>query len=1477
MPIYNYKKFGGEKGEIITINEQILNLATESSEMNSKQNPLKDPKNIEKVAPLKIEIKEWLDNKDCSKDGDCPVNDKGIEYVWTDKKKHAIKYNGKVYTGYYELIEELYDQIADLRKRLEADKFDFQTNTIDISKLKAEIAEKEKLLNQAKSEIERLKSIKPIDTEEYIKLNNQYKELNSQKQIWEKEKTDLEESIKQKLIEANRKVLAEKELEYKESIDKLRAEYNLKEDEIKQKNIQLELLGKNPTKDQLESILKELRDLKEANNKAMAEKEAEYKGYLDKLRAEYNEKENEIKQKNIQLELLGKNPTKDQLELILKELKEANRKELAEKEEEYKGYLEKLRAEYNEKEDEIKRKDIQIELLKKNPTIDQLNELTNKIKQLEELKEANRIAIIEKEEEYKGYLEKLRAEYNEKKAEVNRKDLQLEILGKNPTKDQLHQLELQIEDLTKRLEDLKKQKDDEIKVAKEEGIRNLEEVNKKLLEKDTKIADLTSRLAACPKNESDLIQRLRNEINGLIIEKEKIIVEREDVKKELTRIKEDLGKKIEKLNEDLLQNNRQIQIITNDGNKKNNELKISQDRINRLENQIVLDKISADKALRDQKEILAVERKNIDNEKKSLEKQLEKLRSDLSNCKNSTGSETIESLIKPTRDALASAENTLKIKEEEIKRLNAIIAEKERNLKELGVRLNGEISAINNKLIEANQRLLNCNPQEAALLKQQIGFLTVEKETATRNWEATKSQLEDLRNKSIAEIKSIKEEAEQNLFKSKRGIESLVKKIQLLETQLKTTINKDEYTRVVKELDDARLKLEANKNIKEEADQNLFKSKRGIESLVQKIQLLETQLKTTINKDEYTRVVKELDDARIKLEADKNIKEEANQNLFKSKRGIESLVKKIQLLETQLKTSINNADYTKVVQELASAKIQLEADKNDIKELTMNLEKIRATHSNEIKSIRDEAKKEVDAINGKLNEANQRLLNCNPQEAAQLRQKIGFLTVEKETATRNWNKAQSQLLELRAVHSNEIKSIKDEAKKEVDAINGKLIEANQRLLNCNPQEADQLRQKIGFLTVERDSAKRNWEGAKSQLEELRTRSIGEIKSIKEEAEQKLFKSKRGIESLVQKIQLLEKQLKTSINNSDHTKVVQELANSKIQLEADKNDIKVATMNLEKIRTAHSNEIKNIKDEAKKEFDAINGKLIEANQRLLNCNPQEAAQLKQKIGFLTVERDSAKRSLDIARSQLEELRNTSKVEYDKLKVEKNECVEKLRTCVSPFEKVELQSKLNNVTAELASTKQLLLQYQSRTPTSIVESTGSVQSSALFTTPNYDIIEETFLNDLKTKMNAKSGGLFKINSFEFENTSKSLLKSIFSNNNITSFNIADFKYTAELKKSNVIVLRSEIPKPKSNIYRFSIFGLYKQYENKFIITSIGKVKEFLGGLNGGINRNIAVTINLEKLNKLNGGISDQYYDKYMKYKQKYAELKMKQNIV
>jgi hypothetical protein len=193
------------------------------------------------------------------------------------------------------------------------------------------------------------------------------------------------------------------------------------------------------------------------------------------------------------------------------------------------------------------------------------------------------------------------------------------------------------------------------------------------------------------------------------------------------------------------------------------------------------------------------------------------------------------------------------------------------------------------------------------------------------------------------------------------------------------------------------------------------------------------------------------------------------------------------------------------------------------------------------------------------------------------------------------------------------------------------------------------------------------------------------------------------------------------------------------------------------------------------------------------------------------------------------------------------------------------------------KQLLLQYQSRAPTSIVESTGSVQSSTLVTTPNYDTIENKFLDDLKTKMNSKSGGNFKINSFEFKNTSKLSLKSIFSNNNITSFNIADFKHDAQLNKSNDIVLSAEKPKPKSNIYRFSIFGLYKQNENKFIITSIGKIQDLFGGLNGGLNRYLDVTINLEKLNKFGGGISDQFYDKYMKYKQKYAELKMKQNIV
>ena len=133
-----------------------------------------------------------------------------------------------------------------------------------------------------------------------------------------------------------------------------------------------------------------------------------------------------------------------------------------------------------------------------------------------------------------------------------------------------------------------------------------------------------------------------------------------------------------------------------------------------------------------------------------------------------------------------------------------------------------------------------------------------------------------------------------------------------------------------------------------------------------------------------------------------------------------------------------------------------------------------------------------------------------------------------------------------------------------------------------------------------------------------------------------------------------------------------------------------------------------------------------------------------------------------------------------------------------------------------------------------------------------------------MNSKSGGTFNINSIAFDQlgNSKSTLQSIFTTNNITSFNISDFSSNAKSNNNN-IRLDSSVPLPKSNIYRVTLSGLYKESENKFLIKNIGKTKEFIGGSDS----IMSVTINIEKLNKL-GGSS---YEKYMKYKLKYMELK------
>jgi chromosome segregation ATPase len=1452
-------QIGGEKKEVdlVDINNHILNLAKESRSLNSSS---KDPQIQELHNKLKVGISNFLQEK-------LPENSK-MKFVW---KKNIDGTHGVVFTeedgketfveNYSQLLDIYVEKSSDFSKKIQEFKDNLQILKNDINSNKTP--------EEIKADIEKLEQI--------FNSSNTNGEHQARRNKTYGNNLDIDDEHQAKR-EPNVKNETNLETDVTTS------------DDIKPKNDvdNFDVLNTNDDKSDVEQINKTFD--KTNNFKRFNEPIIGLKKGLTDIKDELKKNPNEINVEKISNIITETEKHIAELEVAILDKQHEILKLKNDYSDRIKKINEKYRAYIAKKHSEINELRYQLEVLKaklakaikqlefRNPN--ELEELNVKIQALsgeknrleqevKSLKKANETEIASIKADAKRQVDEAVGKYNsciktgeQLDAKVTELESQLAICKDSN----------QLEAVTKELKDAKEEIERN-KITIQENINSLARLNEEL-------SISKAELASIKETHKGEIEKVKEEAK---IEYDKIFAELNETKELLKNC--GASDELQKLQKEVTRLTGELTKVT--------------ETLDALKRSSVIDLASANTNAR--KEVEAITKK--------LNEALERLKS----CNSTQELEDLKREIKSlTTDRDDAKRNLIKVQTE-----YRLLKEKSSSeLIEIKKIHKKEIDEINLRLSEALEKLKGCNSdnnsKEVTQLKQQIQFLTVGKDAATRNWERARSDLEALRTKSVADLEVVKTNA-------KIEIDSITLKLNEALEKLKNSDNSTE-----------------------------------VSQLKQKIEFL------IVEKDTSTRnwnIAKtQLEEFRTKALAATTDLQTCNQNLLKSKQAVELGVKRIQTLEKQLESASNNAEYAKVVKELGIAKQMLEADKNDIKQARIDLEKLKATHASELK----DARKEIDTINGKLNEANEKLKNCSSStEATQLKQKIQFLTVEKDTATRNWNTAKTQLEELRtkaiaefnaakeeanktllkckqgselsvkriqtlekqleaasnnadytrvvkeladakqmlaadkndikevtmnlekikAAHSGEIRNIKAEAKKEVDAISGKLNEANEKLKSCNPQEAVQLKQKIQFLTVEKDTATRNWNTAKTQLEELRTKSIAEIEKNKTEAAQSLSKCKQGAELSVKRIQALEKQLETPSNNAELEKVKKDLASARIQLEADKNDIKNATINLEKIRASHVSEIQTIKAEAKKEVDAINGKLNEANEKLKGCNSQEATQLKQKIGFLTVERDSAKRNWETAKSQLEDLRNKAKVEFDKINAEKNECTEKLKSC-NPLDKVNLQKQLESVKAELESTRQLLKDAQSRSSTP----TTSVANGVNILEENFtnDSLNNIMTNQLIIKMNNKSGGLYIIKSVKLDNVVLISLAKMFRDNNIKSFKVLDFPKSA-LKNStgDTITLDRDLLEmekltSKGSYYNFTMIGTYREINNKFIINSIGSVKErnIKGGfdnLYGGSDYRIQITVVIQKLNLSGGIMSDPFYAKYMKYKAKYLALK------
>jgi hypothetical protein len=106
-------------------------------------------------------------------------------------------------------------------------------------------------------------------------------------------------------------------------------------------------------------------------------------------------------------------------------------------------------------------------------------------------------------------------------------------------------------------------------------------------------------------------------------------------------------------------------------------------------------------------------------------------------------------------------------------------------------------------------------------------------------------------------------------------------------------------------------------------------------------------------------------------------------------------------------------------------------------------------------------------------------------------------------------------------------------------------------------------------------------------------------------------------------------------------------------------------------------------------------------------------------------------------------------------------------------------------------------------------------------------------------------------------------------INSFKILEFPNKVVIGKEGSITLdRMREKLPKSTYYSFSMNGEYDYANKEFNIKNMGQIKEKIGGAGDNKHRKMEINVVIEKVDKTGG---DPFYEKYMKYKLKYLQLK------
>jgi chromosome segregation ATPase len=199
---------------------------------------------------------------------------------------------------------------------------------------------------------------------------------------------------------------------------------------------------------------------------------------------------------------------------------------------------------------------------------------------------------------------------------------------------------------------------------------------------------------------------------------------------------------------------------------------------------------------------------------------------------------------------------------------------------------------------------------------------------------------------------------------------------------------------------------------------------------------------------------------------------------------------------------------------------------------------------------------------------------------------VSALTVERDANKRNYDKASSQLEELRTKATAELQRVKDESKRDIENLNIKLNEASENLKNCNPKEISDIKFKVSALTIERDTNKRNYEKASSQLEELRTKATAELQKARTENSQAISSLSNKLKDSEKEVNSLKLQLTNCNNPSDMTSLKSRIdsANSAIQNRQEGIDrLRAEKAELEKQKNIQINAIKLEKEALKSDL------------------------------------------------------------------------------------------------------------------------------------------------------------------------------------------------------------------------------------------------------------------------------------------------------